>query len=53
MRQFHWTELTNPKLKKIVLESGRKGAKGKGKGNGSGHGKGKGKGRRNNNEEEA
>jgi hypothetical protein len=53
MRQFHWTELTNAKLKKIVLESGRKGAKGKGKGNGSGHGKGKGKGRRNNNEEEA
>jgi len=53
MRQFHWTEPTNPKLKKIVLESGRKGAKGKGKGNGSGHGKGKGKGRRNNNEEGA
>jgi hypothetical protein len=51
-RRFHWTEFTNPKLKKIVLESGSKDLKDKGKGEGSGHGKGKGKGRRNDNDDE-
>ena len=51
-RRFHWTEFTNPKLKKIVLVNGGKDAKEKGKGDGSGYGKGKGKGRRNDTEEE-
>jgi hypothetical protein len=51
-RRFHWKEFINPKLRKIVLESGSKDSKDKGKGDGSGHGKGKGKGRRRNDNEE-